>query len=102
VTFDVRLGASGRRDFDEIVDYYDSESATLAEKFVEEFFLVTGSLSVHPLIAPAVRGQVRRLGLPVFPYQVWYRVFLDAKTVEIVAVLHTRQDSTSLPEQSDS
>ena len=43
-----------------------------------------------------VRDGARRTSLRIFPYQIWYFVDDDAQVVNVVAILHYRQDQARL------
>ncbi|HMR50537.1 MAG TPA: type II toxin-antitoxin system RelE/ParE family toxin [Arachnia sp.] len=92
MSFDVRLSAEARRDFHRAQEYYDSEAPEQTERFIAEFFEVAYRIGDYPYSAPLVRGSARRVGLRVFPYQLWYRVKPSQEVVEVIAVLHVRQD----------
>jgi plasmid stabilization system protein ParE len=99
VTFVVGLSASAQRDFYQAQAYYDAQAPEQTKRFIDEFFATTKRLSDFPYSAPAVRGAARRVNLRVFPYQLWYRIRDEAMAVEIVAVLHYRQDPARLDER---
>lgn len=99
MTFAVSLSANAQRDFYRAQKYYDAEAPEQSERFVDEFFATTRRLQDFPYSAPAVRGAARRVSLHVFPYQLWYRVRDEQEAIEIIAVLHHRQDSAQLEDQ---
>lgn len=92
MTFAVRLHANAQRDFYRAQAYYDAEAPDQTERFIAEFFATAGRLAEFPYSAPELHGGVRRANLQAFPYQLWYRLYDDARAVEVVAVLHHRQD----------
>lgn len=49
--------------------------------------------------SPELRRGSRRANLDVFPYQLWYRVHEGAQVVEIIALLHHRQDPAQLSDR---
>lgn len=93
MTFAVRLHANAQRDFYRAQAYYDAEAPDQTERFIAEFFATAGRLAEFPNSGPELRGGARRANLHVFPYQLWYRVHEGVQEVEILAVLHHRQDS---------
>ncbi len=101
MTFAVSLSANAQRDFDRVQAYYDAHAPEQTERIVDEFFAAARRLREFPYSAPVVRGAARRVNLRVFPYQLWYRVRDEAKVVEIIAVLHHRQDPARLDERLD-
>lgn len=96
MTFAASLSGDAQRDFYRAQAHYDAEAPEQTDRFVDEFFAASRRLQDFPYSAPVIRGTVRRVSLRVFPYQVWYRVQDEAKAIEIIAVLHYRQDPTRL------
>ena len=93
MTFLVRLAANARRDFHRARAYYDIEAPEETDRFVAEFFATARRLADFPYSSPELRGGARRASLHVFPYQLWYRVRDEALEIEVIALLHHRQDS---------
>lgn len=81
-------------DLDHIVDYIAQDNPTRAEEFGQELRDKTRPLAQHPKL-----GRSGRPGLPAFVrelvvhpnYIVFYRVLVEAGTVEIVRVKHAAQ-----------
>jgi plasmid stabilization system protein ParE len=96
VTFVVRLHANAQRDFWEAQAYYDPEAPDQTERFIDEFFGTVRLLAEFPYSSPELRRGARRANLPVFPYQLWYLIDDAAKIVQVIAVLHHRQDPARL------
>lgn len=96
MTFAVSLNAAAQQDFYRAQAYYDTEAPHETARFVDEFFTTARRLTAFPHLSPELRHGARRANLRVFPYQLWYRVRDDASIVEIIAVLHHRQDSEQL------
>lgn len=92
MTFAVRLTPTARRQRDDILAWYDEEDPEQSERFLLEFYRAARRLERFPLSGPILRRGARRVGLRVFPYHIWYRVRIDSEVVEIIAVLHHRQD----------
>ncbi|MCL2422801.1 MAG: type II toxin-antitoxin system RelE/ParE family toxin [Micrococcales bacterium] len=96
MTYTVRLAPSARRDRDRILAWYDVEAPEQAERFVDDLYATAEQLQTFPYLRPVVRRGARRLSLEVFPYHLWYRVREDDAIVQIIAVLHHRQDSSEV------
>jgi len=93
VTYRVRLTRNAQRDRDRVVAWYDAEAPDQSERFIDEFYATARRLEDFPYSSQELRGEARRANLHVFPYQLWYRVSAESQEVEIIAVLHHRQDS---------
>lgn len=96
MTYDVRLTSTARQDRDRVLAWYDSEAPDQTERFIDEFYAASRRLEEFPHSGPVIRRGARRVSLHVFPYQLWYSVHDDASVVEIIAVLHHRQDPEQL------
>ena len=83
-------------DLDSIIDYIAQDNPTKAEAFGQELRDKTLPLAQHPKL-----GRTGRPGLPAFlrelvahrNYIVFYRVLDEARTVEILRVKHTAQQT---------
>lgn len=93
MTFVVRFRVDAQHDFNRALAYYAAEVPHETERFIDEAFTAAGRLAQFPYSSPELRRDARRANLRVFPYQLWYRVHDEAEVVEIIAVLHHRQDS---------
>ena len=83
-------------DLDNIVDYIAQDNLIRAEVFGQELRAKVLALAQHPEI-----GRTGRPGLPAFlrelvahrNYIIFYRVLKEARTVEILRVKHTAQQT---------
>jgi plasmid stabilization system protein ParE len=92
VTYRVHLTRNAQRDRDRILAWYDADAPEESQRFIDEFYAIARRLEDFPYSAPELRESSRRVSLRVFPYQLWYRVHEEMQEVEIIAVLHHRQD----------
>lgn len=74
----------------EIAAWYDSRSAGLGDRFVEEILAVLDQLTMNPLLHSRrhPRKNIRWRYPPSFPYRVIYEVVEHEKVVVVAAVLH--------------
>ena len=70
--------------------YYEERKQKLGLEYLSEVEHVTNLLRRHPNAGVVVRGTVRRLLLPSFPYSVLYRV-VDENRVRILAIAHHKR-----------
>ena len=66
--------------------WYEAQRPGLGEDFLAALAVVCQLVSKFPESGPTVRGDVRRILLPRFPYAVYYRVVGDG--IEVRACLH--------------
>jgi plasmid stabilization system protein ParE len=75
--------------------WYENQKPGLGRTFQAALRRAEDLLKRHPAAFPIAHLAYRRLVLRQFPYTVYYRA-LDADRLEIVAVLHQRQDEAIL------
>ena len=75
--------------------WYENQQPGLGRSFQAALRRAEDLLKRHPLAFPIAHVDYRRLVLRQFPYTVYYRP-LGADQIEIVAVLHQRQDEDIL------
>lgn len=74
------------------IAYYDERTPGLGTEFLRGFEEALTVIRRHPEAAPAVRGKIRRLVMPRFPYNIIYRITVD--TIRILAVAHQKRSHT--------
>ena len=87
----VRFQRLARRELADAVAYYDGERAGLGQEFLDELEHAIGLLQRFPQVGSSVRGRLRRLVLPRFPYYLIYRT-LGAGRLRILAVAHQARE----------
>lgn len=77
----------------ELVDaasYYEEQNQGLGLEYLAEVESAVNLLMRYPAAGAVVRGSVRRLILPKFPYSLLYRVVYD-DLIRILAIAHHRR-----------
>ena len=77
----------------ELIDataYYEKQQLKLGLKYLEHVEHAVNFLVRYPQVGPKVRGSVRSLTLPKFPYSLLYRVLKDDQ-IRILAVAHHKR-----------
>ena len=77
------------RDLIDAIAYYEQQAPGLGAEFLTAFEEALALIQRHPAGAPSVRGQIRRLVMPRFPYNILYRRASDC--IRILAVAHQRR-----------
>lgn len=85
----VRLEPPANDEFAEAAAYLTDQSSQAAERFVIEMAAAMQLLVQFPRIGTPLHGDMRRLLLRTFPYQLIYRVLGDE--VRIYAVAHLKR-----------
>jgi plasmid stabilization system protein ParE len=78
--------------------WYENQRPGLGRAFQAALRRAEGLVSRHPAACPITHGVYRRLVMRQFPYAVYYQP-LDDDRLEIIAVLHQRQDEDVLGER---
>ena len=78
--------------------WYERQRPGLGRAFQAALRRAEGLLKRHPAAFPIAHGVYRRLVLHQFPYSLYYQPLGDDR-LEIVAVLHHRQDEDTLDER---
>jgi toxin ParE1/3/4 len=77
----------------ELIDaaaYYKEQKLELGLEYLEEVEHAINFLICYPEAGSKIRGSVRRLTLPKFPYSLLYRV-LENDRIRILAVAHHKR-----------
>lgn len=78
-----------RQELFEASEFYEVESPGLGGVFIDAVEQALARLEKFPLTGPILGWEVRRLGVPNFPYGVVYRFDLDR--IFILAIAHDRR-----------
>ena len=85
----LRYRAVARRDVEEARDWYAAHSPELESRFAAELAATLDTILRYPRAFPIVQAAVRRAGLPVFPYLVYY--LAENEAVVVLRVLHGKR-----------
>jgi toxin ParE1/3/4 len=72
------------------VTYYEEQKIDLGLEYLQEVEYAVKFLTQYPEAGSKVRGDVRRLTLPKFPYSLLYRVLVNNQ-IRILAIAHHRR-----------
>ncbi|MBC5794978.1 MAG: type II toxin-antitoxin system RelE/ParE family toxin [Sphaerospermopsis sp.] len=72
------------------INYYEQQKTGLGLEYLEAVEQVVNCLMYYPEIGAKVRGSIRRLVIPKFPYALLYRV-LEEEKIRILAVAHHKR-----------
>jgi plasmid stabilization system protein ParE len=74
----------------ESATYYEEQKTGLGLEYLAAVEQAVNCLMYYPEIGAKIRGSIRRLILPKFPYSLLYRVLKDEQ-VRILAVAHHKR-----------
>jgi plasmid stabilization system protein ParE len=92
VTFSVLIRAAARQDIDHAHDWYAEHAPEQVARFLDQLAAAIDRLRDSPQAFRPLRQDARRATLRVFPYELWYRVHVEPRVIEVLAVVHARQD----------
>jgi plasmid stabilization system protein ParE len=75
------------------LDWYAVEAPEQVGRFETELDRAVGRIVAHPLLPAVLVASARRMHLNVFPYELWYLVHEHLELIEIVALVHDRQET---------
>lgn len=96
VTYAVLVRAVAEQDAERARHWYAVHAPAQAERFIDDLAAVVARVREAPHAYPALRRDARRAALKVFPYLLWYRCHDDLEVVEVLALVHERQDASRL------
>ncbi|MCL2781758.1 MAG: type II toxin-antitoxin system RelE/ParE family toxin [Actinomycetia bacterium] len=92
MSFLVRVRAAAEADLGRAFLWYAQQAPEQVSRLLAEFEAVSKRIGTEPLASRSIGSGVRSAHLKVFPYQLWYRVREPLSEVEVLAVVHDRQD----------
>jgi toxin ParE1/3/4 len=75
------------KEFIDAAVYYEEQESGLGGKYLAEVEYAVNFIAQYPEAGFIVRGSLRRLTLPKFPYYLLYRVLENAQ-IRVLAVAH--------------
>lgn len=99
MTYSVVIRRAAERDIERALDWYRDHAPDQVGRFASEFEAFVERIQGNPRSFRPLRGGARRGMLRVFPYKVWFRCLDEARLVEVLAVIHARQDATRLDDR---
>ena len=89
MTYRVRVRSVAEAEFAEATEWYAARSPRAAARFVASVEALLSHLADHAQAFPLVHDDIRRVGVPGFPYGVFFR--LKGSICYVIAVMHGRR-----------
>ena len=99
--YSILVRAAAEHDLNRARDWYSIEAPHYVSRFEAEIDAVFQRVIEAPLRFRQVVRDARRAHLTVFPYEIWYRVHEDHQVIEVMAVVHDRQDLARFEKRVD-
>jgi plasmid stabilization system protein ParE len=94
MTWAAHFRAASEADMQAARDWYESEAPVQVDRLRADLDAAVARACAHPTLIAPFHGELRRVFLKVFPYQLWYLAHPDLELIEVVAFVHDRQDPT--------
>jgi plasmid stabilization system protein ParE len=94
----LRILDSVYEDIADVLRYYDSESQSAGDRFLENIDSIYENISDFPLMYPVRYDDVHLAVLTKFPYAVHYTY--DHLEATVFAIRNTKQDPRNLPKRN--
>jgi toxin ParE1/3/4 len=78
------------RELIDAVAYYEKQKPGLGSEYLEEVEHAINFIARYPEAGYKIKGSLRQLNLPKFPYSLLYRVLEDAR-IRVLAVAHHKR-----------
>ena len=72
--------------------WYANRAPAQVARFIEEFEAVLERIAEFPMASRPLSHGARATHMKVYPHQIWFRIDDAREEVEIVALIHDRQD----------
>lgn len=92
MTLKVLVTAEAEEDFLVARSWYEANAPDQVVRLLGELDAVIERIRLFPSSFAPVYREARRVRLRVFPYQLWFRLLESRGVIEVVALVHVRQD----------
>ena len=99
MTYAVLFRHSAERDAERAQDWYALHAPDQEARFIDDLAATVDLIRRSPHAFRTLRQDARRAAMKVFPYMIWYRVHEDRRIIEVIAVVHGRQDGERLQDR---
>lgn len=95
MTWDVAVREAAEQDAKRALGWYESEAPEQVVRFSREFDTTIARIAAHADVPAPFLHEIRRVALRNFPYQLWYVIDPTLRMVQVIAVVHDRQNPAS-------
>ena len=100
MTCTIHVFESALNDLQNALDWYDSQSQGLEQRFSKEVNARLTFIATHPEASPVRAENFRGTQLKKFPYTIYYDFDEPHAQINVVAVLHDKRDKKVLKQRS--
>ncbi|MDM4764326.1 type II toxin-antitoxin system RelE/ParE family toxin [Galbitalea sp. SE-J8] len=96
MSYSVLFRYNAEHDAERTQDWYALHAPEQVDRFTDDLAATVRSIRESPYAFRVLRRDARRAALTTFPYLVWYRIHDEGQVIEVLAVVHERQDDERL------
>ncbi|EXJ51471.1 MULTISPECIES: type II toxin-antitoxin system RelE/ParE family toxin [unclassified Microbacterium] len=101
MSYSVLFRHNAERDAERAQDWYSLHAPEQVDRFTDDLAATITSIRQSPYAFRVLRRDARRAALRIFPYLVWYRIHDELQVIEVLAVVHQRQEHERLQSHLD-
>lgn len=101
MSYSVLFRHNAERDAERGQDWYSLHAPEQVDRFTDDLAATVTSIRQSPYTFRVLRRDARRAALKIFPYLVWYRIHDELHVIEVLAVVHERQEHERLQSRLD-
>ena len=91
----VRVTEQAFADMHKATLWYEEKQPNLGERFTHELERYYGVLETRPLLGRSVKGNIRRVVMSRFPYEIFYAYNVQEGTIYVLVIHHSSQNPKS-------
>lgn len=95
----VHFRVAAQQDMESARLWYLEEAPEQVERLRADLYSAVDRARAHPTMPAPFHGDLRRVALKVFPYQLWYLAHPATELIEVVAFVHHRQNRRKFEER---
>lgn len=96
MNYRVLILSEAEREIDNAFIWYELNQIGLGKKFFETIDKSVNFIANRPYSSPEIFYGLRRLVIKKFPYGIYYKIIVDLREIQIIAVLHFQRNLESL------
>lgn len=92
MTYRAIITPAAETDIARACQWYEENAPEQVDRPITDFETTVRRVCAHPHVPAILRRSARMWAFDIFPYELWYCCHDDAEVVEVIAVVHTRQE----------
>ena len=93
MNYSIVFSKRANKDLQEILTYYNDQSLNAAQNFLKEFIICTDTISTLPNGFPISFSKVRKMVMPKYPFNIFYKTNHVQKEAVIARIWHQKRSA---------